>query len=263
MFRFGALVLFCAPGLLFAQPQRLEFDVASLKINKDNEGGGIIRTPGGLMARNAPFVTLIEMAFQTRQIDLEHVPHALRAQHFDILAKAVQKITGDQYWDMLRALLEDRFKLTYHRETKEAQIYVLVLRKKDADLGPKLKRSQDPNCPSNPSALAFCGVSPGLGRFIGKRVPMARLAQELSAPAGRPVLDRTQLTGAFDFELAWTPDEFRTVDGRPKYVNGNPIDPSGPSLFEALQQQLGLKLEPARGPVETIVIDSAQPPEEN
>jgi len=266
MCRLGALALFCAPGLLLAQAQRLEFDVASVKIYKDIPGvdnhGGIIRTPGGLTARNAPFPILVEMAFQTRQIDLSRVPEALRAEHFDILAKSVQKISGDQYWDMLRALLEDRFQLTYHRETKDTQIYALVLRK-NAALGPKLRRSETPDCPANPTPLAFCGVSPGLGRFIGKRVPMSRVAQELSVPAGRPVLDRTQLTGSFDFELTWTPDEFRTTDGRPKYVNGAPIDPSGPSVFEAVQEQLGLKLEPSRGAVETIVIDNAQSPEEN
>lgn len=277
MCRRGALALVCAPGLVFASlwaqlsaqaPQRLEFDVASVKINKDDGNtndrrGGIIRTPGGLTARNAPFVALVEMAFQTRQIDFEHVPATLRAEHFDILAKASAKITGDQYWDMLRALLEDRFKLTYHRQTNEAQIYALVMRKKGADMGPKLRRSEDPNCPANPDSTAFCGVSPAFGRLIGKRVPMARLAQELSGPTGRPVLDRTELTGSFDFELTWTPDDFRTADGRPKYVNGNLIDPSGPSVFQAVQEQLGLKLEPARGPVETIVIDSAQSPEEN
>ena len=263
MFRRLPLALLSAPYLLCAQPpQRLQFDVASVKINKDNQGGAIIRTPGGLTARNTPFVTLVQMAFQTPRIDFRNVPEPLRATHFDIQAKAAGKISGDQYWDMLRALLADRFQLTYHRETKDTQIYALVLSKKNGDFGPKL-RSEDSTCPANPTPLAFCGVSPGLGRLIGQRVPIARVAQELSRPAGRPVLDRTKLTGAFDFELNWTPDEFRTADGKPKYVNGHPIDPSGPSVFEAVQEQLGLKLEPARGPVETVVIDSAQYPEEN
>ena len=96
----------------------------------------------------------------------------------------------------------------------------------------------------------------------GDRVPMARIAQEFTAFAGRPVQDQTGLAGAFDFQLTWTPDQFRSED-RVKYLNGDPIDPSGPSFFTAIQEQLGLKLEPKKGPVEFLMIDHAEEPSEN
>jgi uncharacterized protein (TIGR03435 family) len=105
---------------------RLEFDVASVRVNQDGIGGAIIRTPGGLNATNAPFDLLLQMAFQTRMIDLSGVPASLRAERFDIAAKAADKISGDQYWQMLQALLEDRFKLRHHRETKDADVFALA-----------------------------------------------------------------------------------------------------------------------------------------
>ena len=100
-------------------------------------GGGaqIVRTPGGLTATNSEFGTLLEMAFQTRLIDLSRVPESLRSQRFDIVAKAAGKISGDQYWEMLQGVLIDRFKLTFHRETKDAQVYALVLAKEGAKKG--------------------------------------------------------------------------------------------------------------------------------
>jgi uncharacterized protein (TIGR03435 family) len=99
--------------------------------------------------------------------------------------------------------------------------------------------------------------------MIGQRVPMARIARELAPFAGRPVQDETGLAGAFDFRLTWTPDQFRSADGRVVHLNGNPIDPSGPSFFTAVEEQLGLKLESKQGQIETLVIDHAESPSEN
>ena len=99
--------------------------------------------------------------------------------------------------------------------------------------------------------------------MIGQRVTMARIARELSAFAGRPVQDQTGLTGSFNFELTWTPDEYESSDGQAKLLNGSPVDTSSPSFFSAVQQQLGLKLEPKRRPVEILVIDHALNPSEN
>jgi uncharacterized protein (TIGR03435 family) len=180
---------------------RPEFDVASIKLNKDNIGGSLARTPGGLTARNAEFGPLVKLAFQTRQVDLSRVPDALRLARFDIVAKASEKISGDQYWQMLQTLLENRFHLTYHRETRDVQLYALVFRKNGTDLGPKISRSVDPNCPVNPSGSDFCGVQAGLGRMNGQRVPMARIAQELSAFAGRPVRDQPASPAPSTFSL--------------------------------------------------------------
>jgi uncharacterized protein (TIGR03435 family) len=261
----AASALLCASIAGWAQTPsgRLEFDVASIKPNQDGRGGSLARTPGGLTARNAPFSLLIEMAFQTKLLDLSAVPEPLRSEHFDIVAKAPARISGDQYWEMLQALLEDRFKLAYHRETRTVSLYALVLAKKDGTLGPGINRSADPNCPVDPTGLNYCGVQPGPGRMNGQRVPMARIARELSPFAGRPVQDETGLSGSFDFQLAWTPDQFRSDDGKIKLLNGNPVDPSGPSFFTAIQEQLGLKLESKKGPVEILVIDHGEPPSAN
>jgi uncharacterized protein (TIGR03435 family) len=111
----------------------LKFEVASVKPNVSGAGAEMVRTPGGLTATNTEFRNLLEMAFQTRLIDLSRVPDSLRSQRFDIVAKAAGKISGDQYWEMLQTLLEDRFKLAFHRETKDAQVYALVLAKKGTE----------------------------------------------------------------------------------------------------------------------------------
>jgi uncharacterized protein (TIGR03435 family) len=241
---------------------RLEFDVASVRANQDGTGGSIARTPGGLTARNTALSTLIEMAFQTKLLDLAAVPDSLRSQRFDIVAKASEKLSGDQYWEMLQALLEDRFRLKYHRETREAQLYALILAK-GKGLGPKISRSANPDCPVNPSGADFCGVQARPGWMNGQRVSIARIARELSPFAGRPVQDQTALAGFFDFQLQWTPDQFRSDDGKIKYLNGEPIDPAGPSFFSAVQEQLGLKLESRKGQIEMLVIDHAENPSEN
>src|ERR1700722_3240163 len=143
---------------------------------QDGTGGSIARTPGGLIARNAPFSTLIEMAFQTKLLDLAAVPDSFRSERFDIVAKASEKLSRDQYWEMLRALLEDRFQLKYHRETREAQLYALILAK-GKSLGPQISRSANPDCQG---AVAF-------------RRPSC------------PGSDRSG--GSFDFRLRSTPDQ--------------------------------------------------------
>jgi uncharacterized protein (TIGR03435 family) len=158
------VVAVASMALLSAGAERLKFDVASVKVNQDDKGGSIARTPSGLIARNAPFSVLIEMAFQTKLLDLAAVPDSLRSARFDIAAKAAGKISGDQYWEMLQALLEDRFQLKYHRETRDAQLFALMVAKKGTESGPKMNRSANPDCPVNPSGIDFCGVQtrPGL-----------------------------------------------------------------------------------------------------
>ena len=101
------------------------------------------------------------MAFQTRLIDLSRVPDSLRSQRFEIVAKAAGKISGDQYWEMLQTLLEDRFKIAFHRETKDAQVYALGAKrgKKGTSTGPNLSRSINAECPVNPNGANFCGVA--------------------------------------------------------------------------------------------------------
>jgi uncharacterized protein (TIGR03435 family) len=266
-------------ALLCAQSRagRRAFDVVSIKQNKDARGTTLIRTPGGLTATDYPLDKLIEMAYETRQIDISRLPDSLRSARFDIIAKASGKISGDQYWEMLQTLLEDRFKLVYHRETKDALVYVLIVDqetrvKKRSDLGPKLSRSENAECPVNPDGRNFCGVSALPGLMNGQRVSMARIARELSPFAGRPVLNQTGLGGSFDFQLTWTPpdqsvssgDAGKLSAGGDKLIGaGIPFDPSGPSFFSAIQEQLGLKLESKKSQIEILVIEHAEQPSEN
>jgi uncharacterized protein (TIGR03435 family) len=261
---FAFVGILCAQLTGWSQPRagRPEFDVASVKLNRDGIGGSLVRTPGGLTATNAGFDRLIEMAFQTHLFDLSAVPEPVRSGRFDIVARAGSKISGDQYWEMLRSLLEDRFKLKYHHETKDAQVYALILAKKSG-FGPKISLSADPDCPASPSGSTFCGVSVRAGLMIGQRVSMPRIARELSPFADRPVQDHTGLTGSFDFQLTWTPDLNVSGDGGPKLLNGTPLDTSGPSFFSAIKEQLGLKLESQRGRIEVLVVDRAEQPSDN
>jgi uncharacterized protein (TIGR03435 family) len=140
---------------------------------------------------------------------------------------------------MLRALLAERFHLTMHREPREAPIYALTVVKG----GPKLTPCSNPNASSV--------VSPGLFLSCSPPMPIARIVQLLSREAGRPVVDKTGLTGTLTFELHWLPE------------NAPALPDSPPTLFTALQEQLGLKLEPQRGPIDTVVVDAVDRPSAN
>lgn len=239
------------------------FDVATVRMNRNGRAGSLVRTPGGLTATNAEFSRLIELAFRTRSVDLSGVPAALRGARFDIAARAAGRITGDQHWDMLRLLLEERFRLKHHTERRSADVYTLTLLRPGGQLGPKIMLSADPDCPVNPTGASFCGVTAQPGQMVGERVTMSRIARELSAFTDRPVQDRSEVPGRFDFQLRWTPDENRPTDGKVKLLNGDPLDDSGPSLYSAVREQLGLKLQPARGTIDVLVIDHAEPPDGN
>jgi uncharacterized protein (TIGR03435 family) len=180
---------------------------------------------------------------------------------------------------MLRAMLADRFKLKTHTETREAQTYELVLAREDRKLGPKLVKS-DVDCAAEQAAArargnapAFpaagepmrCGMRSMIGNLSAGSIPIAQLATQLGAIVGQTVVDRTQLAGNFDVNLTFTPDRLPprapgTPDDQPIAINGQVIDPNGPTIFTALQEQLGLKLEPVKSPVEVTVVDSVEHP---
>jgi uncharacterized protein (TIGR03435 family) len=175
---------------------------------------------------------------------------------FDIEAKmdedtaaALQKLPQKQQATrrrlMLQSLLADRFNLRVHHEIKTLPIYELVVAKG----GSKLKESNARETNTN-----------GIGRLTAQAMPMADLALILTIQVGRIVVDKTGLTGGYDFALRWMPDQ----GGEPPDASGLPLqDDSGPSIFTALQEQLGLKLEPAKGPVEMLVIEHVERPSEN
>lgn len=154
---------------------------------------------------------------------------------------------------MFQQLLADRFKLTVHWETRELPVYALVVAKN----GPKLHASKEPDGAS--------GTSAGNGQFTAGGVTLAEMAgaltQELSQELGRVVVDRTGISGRYDVSLKWTPDNGEALSGG----TGGAASPpdSGLSIFTAIQEQLGLKLESTKGPVQVLVIDRVELPSEN
>jgi uncharacterized protein (TIGR03435 family) len=239
---------------------RLAFDVISVKPNASGEVGGTSRAqPGRYQGINVTLKRVISLAYLPVQ-EFVGGPDWINTAHFDIEARSDSSPTPDQMREMLRTMLADRFKLVVHRETKETPVYALTLARRDARLGPRL-RPRNSECPPPDSAAPplsaqpvgpRCGFKLGNGAMSGQGATMGRLASELSF-VGRQVIDRTSLTGAFDLDLEWTPDS-----------PGAAASPdAGPSIFTAIQEQLGLKLEPSTAPLDVIVIDSAERPVEN
>ncbi len=139
---------------------------------------------------------LLERAFRTRLIDLSRVPDSLRSQRFDIVAKAAGKISGDQYWEMLQICWKTGSISHSTVRLKDAQVYALVLARKGRDPGPKLTRSNNARVSSEPGRRQLLrSAALDRGMMNGQRVPMARIARELSPFAGRPVQDETGLSG--------------------------------------------------------------------
>jgi bla regulator protein blaR1 len=279
---------------LAAQEASPAFEVASVKPNKSGDGRIMLGVqPGGRFnATGATLKMLIGMAYGAGQplanFQIIGGPDWIDGSRFDIVAKAPPDTVlgpGSALPLMIRALLADRFKLVVHTETREQPIYALVMARSDGRRGPDLTPAEDcsprrggrgapppgppppPPAPLAPGERPVCGMRIGFGSLSGGGMPIANLANALSRlPAvNRVVQDRTGLTGAFNFDLKWTPDQL------PPLAAGGPpggpplpaIDPNGPSLFAAVQEQLGLKLESVRGPVEVVVIDRAEQPTED
>jgi bla regulator protein blaR1 len=261
-----ALFLMC-PG--FAQ---LTFEVASIKpANPDTPGSSIQLVPGGgLNMRGIPLKTMIALAYAVRDFQVSGGPGWVGTERFDITARIdaaaaktqtdLAKMTAgefktvrDESNERLRGLLADRFQLVVHKETKEQPIYTLVVSKS----GPKLQEVKE--------AGARQGMNMGRGRAQGFGASVEMLVQDISGVMGRPVIDKTGLNGKYDFVLEWTPDP--GADARAQGFGNGVTEPApapgGPTIFTALQEQLGLKLESQKGPVENIVIDRAEKPSEN
>jgi uncharacterized protein (TIGR03435 family) len=269
-------------------PENLAFEVASVKQNKSGDGrAGLFGQPGGRFnATNIPLRLLIRNAYQLQDFQLVGAPDWIASTRFDIVAKAAGELTpappgtpGPMQM-MLRTLLADRFKLKVHRETRELPIYALLVARSDGKLGPQLRpasvdcaalaaargRGGPPLAPPQPGERPMCGMRIGPGVMSGGGFPLSQLAVTLSQFAQRVVVDRTGLTGNFDLDLTWTPDQIPQGPpggGPPGAPPPPPIDPNGPSLFTAVQEQLGLKLDSQRGPVEVLVIDSVEQPTED
>jgi len=265
---FAGVVLSCAAfGQAPAAPPA--FEVASVKLN--TRGGGMVLRPqpgGRLTVENIPLRLLIQNAFDVRPFQISEGPGWIDSEHYDITAKAEGNPPPEQVMGpMLQALLRDRFQLRVHRETKELPVFTLV----PARGGPKLQESTA-DCP-DASALPApgqrppvpCGrvsltMSPTGAWLEGRNAPRQRLVFTLSNILGRTVIDKTEFTGTFDIHLEVSLDE--ALSGFPGPLTRRPDD-SAPSVFTALQEQLGLRLEAGRGPVEILAIDKVERPTGN
>jgi len=261
-------------ALLLAQspPSRPTFEVASIKRNTSvSDAARVNAQVGRLTVTNNPLRNIIRNAWGLQAFQIVGGPDWINNDRWDIVAKAEGNPQGPQMLAMVQNLLADRFKLVVHRETRDMPIYALVLAKPDRTLGPKLHASSIDCQKEMTAAIArgggapprdgkvLCGIRTVNGHLEMNAVPMTNFARNISPIAGRSVVDKTGLTGGFDGELTWTPDASL---GTPQ-DDGPPPANDGPSLFTAIQEQLGLKLDARRGPVEVLVIDSVERPTED
>jgi uncharacterized protein (TIGR03435 family) len=238
------------------------FEVASIKPSDPAAGGMQVGvSPGGVFtARNVTVKALVQQAYDVRDFQISGGPGWLDTERYDIVAKGdgtgpseddLRKMTDeqrnlfkDQLLLKLQELLAERFELKVHRETKELPVYALIVAKN----GTKFQASAEGDVTR--SGLTIRRGDGGKSEITGTRVPLAVLVRTLSNQVGRTVLDQTGLQGNYDFKMVFVPDLA-------------PSDADGPSLFTALQEQLGLRLDAQKGPVEVVVIDSVQKASEN
>ena len=252
--RHAAFLLALTPFAWAQAPK--EFDVASIKPHKGDDGRvGIQISPGGLLrATNMPLRELLQMAYDLRPGMLAGAPKWVDSERYDIEAKMAEPPAPgpDGLRPYMQSLLEKRFQLKSHRETREMQTYALV----QAKGGHKLKES-------DPAARGPM-IRNGNDQLTLNKCNMDQLGLQLSRAVGAPVANQTGLTGQYDMELKFTPERPAGPGGGSGEGSG-PGAPGGdaPSIFVAVQEQLGLKLESKKGPVSMFIIDKIEKPEEN
>lgn len=272
-----------ATGLLIAllgnaqssSSARAAFEVASIKPNKS--GGETYLRPtvrGTLNARNVSLRALIQSAYEVDEWQMAGGPAWIDSDKYDVEAKGPQKEGYTSFEDlqqMMQALLADRFQLKTHREKKELPMFALVVTKG----GPKLVAASGANCftvtlttksVADMGGLPQCGSLAGRrGELTGMKVTTSTISMYLAHVLRSEVSDETGLDGhEFDIRLRWVPDDISGPS--PESADTPPaaqFDTSGPSIFTAIQEQLGLKLESRKGPVEVLVIDHIERPSEN
>jgi uncharacterized protein (TIGR03435 family) len=240
------------------------FDVVSIKRNKDPDGPRFFSAPsrGRLSLVNQTVRQIIGSSHQLQDYQIIGGPEWIRTDSFDIEATAEGGPTAPQMLVMVRTLLADRFQLKMHPEQRELPVFRLTYARPDRRLGPEVKPSQCRPVGAAPSdsQAAACGNQIGRNVMALRGNTMRGLANQLGRLpiVGRPVIDATGLTDTFDIQLTWAVEPVATGDSA-----APPAQPDATSIFTALREQLGLRLEPSRGPVDVMVIDSVQPPSEN
>jgi uncharacterized protein (TIGR03435 family) len=262
----GIIVLLAALLTIGAQPPQSfaqslpAFEVASVKPQpwKGQGSVGVFFHGNTLSGEHCDLYTLIEFAWNVQEFQLSGGPpwarHGLLAtsELYQVIGKTGDSPASDanQLRLMLRALLADRFQLKIHHMSKDVPVFYLVVAKN----GSRLKSSPE----NAKGSLLIDSSSRKLVRITATRIPIAQFIGSIGYYAGRPIFDKTGLAGPYDFLLEWTPDNFAAAG-----PGVDVSDPVGPSLFTALQTQLGLKLEPAIASFDTLVIDHAEKPSTN
>ncbi len=256
-----------AAGLLMCAAGRAQqFEVASIKPSNSGDPRTLLQVlpGGGLRTSGATLKFLISLAYQVRSFQILGGPGWSSSDRFDVVANPDRstlskneppnpsKVTAAQLAGMqaemrprLVALLAERYKLNVHRETKEQPVFELVIAKN----GPRVQAVTG----------NFGGLHIAKNQFTGEAATIEMLRTALANQVGRPVLDRTGLIGSFDFKLTWTADTAPSLGGEPTA----PADQSGPSIFTAAREQLGLELKATKGPVEVLIIDNVERPSAN
>ena len=249
------------------------FEIASVKLNKSGTTqANIGMPPNGVNFVNLPLRGIIQLAYGINQpTKLAGIPEWAVTERYDITARAAGPITQEERRLMLQALLADRLKLVARLEKREVSILALMLARNDGKLGKNLVESKGcigPNsaaakeAPSAGAEIRICGPRPGgFGKIILVGTPIPQFTSLLALALGSTVVDKTGLTGSYDIDLTYTPER-----PLPEGVNlpGPPPDPNGPSIYTALREQLGLKLESQKVQEEVLVIDHVErQPSEN
>jgi uncharacterized protein (TIGR03435 family) len=255
-----------------AELEKLQFEVASVKPNKSGSTSSSLQLqPGGrIVATNVAVRLLIRNLYNVQADQIVGAPDWIESERFDIEAKADREYPpqadrpAPELLAMMRNLLADRFKLAVRRESREQQVYALVAAKAGNALGPQIRRVEvdcaaeaaralaarrggGPPPSSDANKMSPCSARVRPGQIVARGNTLEQLTRGLSQFLGRTVVDRTGLSGTFDIDLEWAPEE--TADAR------------GPSIFTAVQEQLGLKLESERAPVDVLVIDRVERPD--
>ena len=252
--------------------EKLRFEVASVKANKSADENSSLRLqPGGrIVATNVAVRLLIRNLYNVQAYQIVGAPDWIENERYDIEAKADREYPpqadapAPELLAMMRNLLAERFKLAVHYESREQPVYALVVARADSSPGPQLRRV-DVDCaaesaramaarrggapppPADPNKMPPCGARIRPGHIMARGTTLQQLTRGLSQFLGRTVVDRTNLPGTFDIDLEWAPEQ--TADAK------------GPSIFTAVQEQLGLKLAAERAAVEVLVIDHVERPD--
>ena len=242
------------------------FDVATVKLNRDDSAGPRIGNEGGgrWQMIKLPIRSLLLSAYPADTSEIVGMPGWVATDTYDVVGKSAENTTREQQEAMLRTLLADRFKFKGRLEALERPIYSLVVARRDGRLGPQIRkydgdcaafgaaysRGQRLEMPVPTNGATPCGMTFGGSRILAGGISLKMLAANITQAAGRVVVDKTGLTGVYEFTLNYNQNPSAASD-----AGGDTV-----SIFTALQEQLGLKLEPDRGPVRVLVVDHIERP---